>query len=125
MKKYLIAIGIIAILLIVLSYIGDISEENEKKRLFEESRQQKQTESSMDQLMKDIKYYENHPELLLSIEAALEDYIDMWRELENYYPYFGVAERLHGVKYREVKETYLEYINNKTGLGVLPMNINQ
>jgi len=122
MKKYLIVVAVVVIGLIFLSYYGDISDENEKKRLFEESRKEKQTESGMDKLLNDIQYYEKHPELLITIEAAVEDYNFMWQTLENYYPYFGVAERLYGVKYQEIKEKYLQEIQSKSGLGLVPPN---
>ena len=124
MKKYLIIIAIVVVALIIISYYGDIAQENEKKRLLEESRREKQTESSgMDKLLNDIQYYEKHPELLITIDEAVQIYDSMWQSLDGY-PFFGVAERIYGVNHREIWGKYLLEIRNKSGLGLLPPNIN-
>jgi len=119
MKKYLIIIAIVAIGLIILSYIGDISDENEKKRLLEESKQAKMAKEG-EAVNND--YRQLNPALFLSVEDAVADYNYMWQVFEDNYPFFGVASRLYNVRSQEIKEKYLREIQKKSGLGSFPTN---
>ena len=100
----------------MLSYAGDISDENEKIRRKEEQRnatREKQSEADMNQIIDTIQtslYVRQHPDLFISPEDAVEDYNYMWQVLEDNYPFLGIAERASGRDYRAIKEKYLREI---------------
>jgi len=99
MKKYLIIVGIVALVLIFLSYYGDISDENEKQRLFEESKKEKQAQAAE---AASKPRQPEYPRLSLTVDEAAEDYNYMWQVLEDNYPYL----RINYMDYREIKEKF-------------------